>query len=127
MSSYVVEQVLDKHLFFMDVSPNWWLSHRSSNSKILQYVKIKFERDYYPRMMYIGRNKIDLDDMQNPVSRYIRTKIENGEFVYEFLPEEEIRKAHYVIQNGNVLFENDIKKQNARLKILIPVYNSNRG
>lgn len=122
MSSYIVEKVLDEYLFFMDVSPCWWVKHRSSEIKIKQYVKFKFQRDYYPRTVFEGRHKIDLDDMQNPISRYLRARIDSGQFSYEFLPEEEILKTHYVIKNGNILFEKDLKKQNARLKLYIPVY-----
>jgi len=123
MSSYVVERNLDKYIFFMDVSPRWWLNHRSSNEKIIKYVMDKFGRDYYPRTIFQSRKEIDLDDMENSLSRYIRSEIENANFSFEFLPEEELRRSHYTIQNGNVIFEGTIRKQNARLKISVKVCN----
>jgi hypothetical protein len=123
MSSYIVERNLDKYIFFMDVSPRWWLNHRSNNEKIIKYVMEKFGRDYYPRTIIQARNEIDLDDMNNSLSRYIRTEVRNADFAFEFLPEEEIRKSHYTIRNGSVIFEKDLRKQNARLKISIRVYN----
>jgi hypothetical protein len=123
MSSYVVERNLDHYIFFMDVSPTWWLNHRSSSEKIIKYVVDKFGRDYYPRTVLQSRMEIDLDDMGNFLSRYIRSKIRKGDFSFEFLPEEEIRKSCYTIRNGNVMFENNLKKQNSRLKISVKVYN----
>ena len=123
MSSYVVERNLDKYIFFMDVSPRWWLNHRSSEEKITKYVIDKFGRDYYPRTIFQSRIEVDLDDMSNSLSRYIRSEIEKGYFSFEFLPEEEIHRSHYIIRNGNVIFEDNLRKQNARLKISVKVYN----
>lgn len=107
----------------MDVSPRWWLNHKSSNEKIIKYVIDKFGRDYYPRTIRQSRNQIDLDDMNRFLSRYIRSEIKNANFTFEFLPEEEIRKSHYIIRNGSVVFERCLRKQNARLVIFIRVYN----
>lgn len=123
MSSYIVERNLDRYIFFMDVSPRWWLNHKSSNEKIIKYVIDKFGRDYYPRTIRQSRNQIDLDDMNRFLSRYIRSEIKNANFTFEFLPEEEIRKSHYIIRNGSVVFERCLRKQNARLVIFIRVYN----
>ena len=123
MSSYIVERNLDKYIFFMDVSPKWWLSHRSNNEKITKYVIDKFGRDYYPRTIYQSRKEIDLDDMDNVISRYIRSEIGKGDFSFEFLPEEEIHKSHYIIRNGNVFFEDNLRRQNARLKISVNAHN----
>jgi uncharacterized protein YukJ len=123
MSSYIVERNLDKYIFFMDVSPKWWLNHRSDNEKITKYVMEKFGRDYYPRTIFQSRKEIDLDDMDYSLSRYIRSEIRKGDFSFEFLPEEEIHKSHYIIKNGNVFFEDNLRKQNARLRISVKVYN----
>jgi len=123
MSSYVVERNLDNYIFFMDVSPSWWINHRSSIEKIIKYVKDKFGRDYYPRTVRARKEVVDLDDLSNSLSRYIRSKIRNGDFSFEFFPEEEICKSSYVIRNGNVMFEKNLKKQNARLKISVKVCN----
>jgi len=123
MSSYVVERNLDNYIFFMDVSPSWWINHRSSIEKIIKYVKDKFGRDYYPRTVRARKEVVDLDDLSNSLSRYIRSKIRNGDFSFEFFPEEEICKSSYVIRNGNVIFEDNLRRQNARLKISVKVYN----
>ena len=123
MSSYVVERNLDHYIFFMDVSPTWWLDHRSSNEKVIKYIMDKFGRDYYPRTILQARSEVDLDDLNNPLSRYIRSKIENGDFSFEFFPEEEIHRSRYTIRNGTVTFEKNLKKQNSRLKISVKVYN----
>ncbi|WP_101477110.1 hypothetical protein [Candidatus Nitrosotalea bavarica] len=123
MSSYVVERNLGQYIFFMDVSPAWWLNHRSSDEKIIKYIMDKFGRDYYPRTIFQARKQVDLDDLGNPLSRYIRSEIINRDFSFEFLPEEEIHKSHYTIRNGNVIFENNLRRQNARLKISVRVYN----
>ena len=103
----------------MDVSPTWWLSHRSSDEKIIKYVIDKFGRDYYPRTILLSRKEVDLDDLDNSLSRYIRSEIRNADFSFEFLPEEEIHKSHYTIRNGNIIFENNLRRQNARLKISV--------
>jgi uncharacterized protein YukJ len=123
MSSYVVERNLDQYIFFMDVSPTWWLNHRTSNEKIIKYVIDKFGRDYYPRTIFQARKEVDLDDLSNSLSRYIRSEIRNADFSFEFLPEEEIHKSHYTIRNGNVIFEDNLRRQNARLKISVRVCN----
>jgi hypothetical protein len=123
MSSYVVERNLDRYIFFMDVSPRWWLNHRSSEEKITKYVMDKFGRDYYPRTIFQSRMEVDLDDMSNSLSRYIRSEIKKGCFSFEFFPEEEIHRSHYIIRNGNVIFEDNLRKQNARLKISVKVSN----
>ena len=47
--------------FLMDVSPQWWIKARNNEKFLKQYVFDKFERDYYPRIVYQGRKKIDLD------------------------------------------------------------------
>jgi hypothetical protein len=67
--------------------------------------------------------EVDLDDMTNSLSRYIRSEIEKGDFSFEFLPEEEIHRSHYIMRNGNMIFEDNLRKQNARLKISIKVCN----
>jgi hypothetical protein len=122
MTSYVVERNLGRYIFFMDVSPRWWLNHRSSNEKITNHVIDKFWRDYYPRTILQAKREVDLDDHDEPLSRYIRSEIRNAYFLFEFLPEEEIRKSHYTIRNGNVIFENNLRRQKARLKISVRTY-----
>lgn len=122
MSSYVVERNLDHYIFFMDVSPTWWLDHRSSNEKITNYIIDKFDRDYYPRTILQARKEVDLDNLNNPLSTYIRSKIRNADFSFEFFPEEEIRRSRYTIRNGTVTFEKNLKKQNSRLRISVKVY-----
>lgn len=119
MSSYVVERNLGKYIFFMDVSPTWWLNHRSSDEKIIKYVIDKFGRDYYPRTILLSRKEVGLDNLGNSLSKYIKSEIRNADFSFEFLPEEEIYKSHYTIRNGTVIFENNLRRQNARLKISV--------
>ena len=119
--SYVVERNLDHYIFFMDVSPTWWLNHRSSNEKIIKYVIEKFSRDYYPRVVLQSREKIDLDDPKNPLSKYVTSKIRNGEFTFEFIPEEEKRKLSYTIRNGYTAFEQALRRCEAKLRILVNV------
>ena len=119
--SYVVERNLDHYIFFMDVSPTWWLNHRSSNEKIIKYVIEKFSRDYYPRVVLHSRERIDLDDPKKPLSKYVTSKIQNGEFSFEFIPEEEKRKLSYAIRNGYTVFEQDLRRREARLRILVNV------
>ena len=119
--SYVVERNLDNYIFFMDVSPTWWLNHRSSNDKITKYVIEKFSRDYYPRVVFQSREKIDLDEPKNSLSKYVTSKIRNGEFTFEFIPEEEKRKLCYTIRNGYTAFEQNLRKQESRLRISVKV------
>jgi hypothetical protein len=105
----------------MNVSPTWWLNHRSNNDKIIKYVIEKFSRDYYPRVVLHSRERIDLDDPKNFLNKYVTTKIRNGEFTFEFIPEEEKRKLCYTIRNGYTAFEQNLRKQEARLKISVKV------
>ena len=119
--SYVVERNLDNYIFFMDVSPTWWLNHRSNNDKIIKYVIEKFSRDYYPRVVFQSREKVDLDEPKNSLSKYVTSKIRNGEFTFEFIPEEEKRKLCYTIRNGYTAFEQNLRKQEARLRISVKV------
>lgn len=83
----------------------------------------KFGRDYYPRTIFQTRREVDLDDLNNSLSKYIRSMIRNGDFSFEFFPEEEIHRSNYIIRNGNIMFEKNLKKQNARLKIYVKVCN----
>ena len=43
----------------------------------------------------------------------------SGEFIYEFLPEDETLKENYAISNGNVSFNPDKKLINSRILIKI--------
>jgi hypothetical protein len=117
--AYVVEKSLEHYVFFMDVTPKWWINHRNSQDKIIKYVIEKFSRDYYPRVIIKSRNKIDLDDKQNFLGRYITSQIENSEFTFEFFPEEEKRYISHTIRNGTIAFEQNLRRQGSRLRILV--------
>ncbi len=119
VSSYLVEGILGKLEFFMDVSPNWWISNRQNEPAIRKHVIAKFARDFYPRIVINRGKKEDIGDLTNFIRQKISSKIINGDFEYEFKPEEEDRKVSYIIKNGNVLFSQRCNKQSARIRILI--------
>ncbi|WP_316505466.1 hypothetical protein [Nitrosopumilus sp.] len=103
--------------FFMDVSPKWWIKARTNEEFLKQYVYEKFEKDYYPRIILQGREKIDLDTSGIPIKEKILDNLKCGNFGYEFLPEDENIKESYSISNGNVQFHPRRKKINSRLLI----------
>jgi hypothetical protein len=91
--------------FYMDVSPDWWIKSRTDESSIKKYIYKKFEYDFYPRNISDDEKSVLLD------------KLKNGEFVYEFLPEDESIKENYSIWNGNVSNQPSKKLINSRLLI----------
>jgi hypothetical protein len=93
--------------FFMDISPKWWVNSSKDESAIKKYICDQFEYDYYPRIITLGRQQIDLD------------KVKSGEFIYEFLPEDETLKENYIISNGNVSINPEKKLINSRILIKI--------
>lgn len=105
--------------FFMDVSPSWWLKARVNENFLKDYVYEKFNRDYYPRVINIGRQKIDLDKSGLPIKECILELLRFGEFEYEFLPEDEDLKESYSISNGYVHFHPRRTKINSRLLIRV--------
>ena len=48
--------------FYMDISPKWWVNSSKDESVIKKYICDQFEYDYYPRVITVGRQQIDLDD-----------------------------------------------------------------
>ncbi|NND87023.1 MAG: hypothetical protein HKM23_06860 [Nitrosopumilus sp.] len=109
--------------FFMDVSPMWWLKAREDKKFLKKYVFVKFEQDYYPRIISHGRTKIDLDESGKVIKSQILDILKNGNFDYEFLPEDENQKESYEISNGRIHFKPRRRKINARLliKVKIPI------
>lgn len=107
--------------FFMDVSPDWWLKARINQSFLKQYVYEKFERDYYPRIISQGREKIDLDKSGQPIKQHILGLLKFGNFEYEFLPEDENLKESYSISNGYIHFHPRRSKINSRLLIKVKI------
>ncbi|QDI88581.1 hypothetical protein Nisw_03035 [Candidatus Nitrosopumilus sp. SW] len=105
--------------FFMDVSPSWWIKARRDEKFLKNYVFEKFERDYYPRIISKGRDKIDLDESGYLIKQSILNSLQKGDFRYEFLPEDEDLKESYSIKNGNVIFEPRKNKINCRILILV--------
>ena len=107
--------------FLMDVSPQWWIKARNNEKFLKQYVFEKFERDYYPRIIQQGRRKIDLDYDGSQIKESILNLLRNGDFSYEFLPEDESLKESYSISNGYVQFQPRRKIINSRLLIKVAV------
>lgn len=107
--------------FFMDVSPDWWIKARVDEIFLKKYVFEKFERDYYPRIITQGREKIDLDKSGISIKFEILEKLKNGKFEYEFLPEDEKIKESYSISRGYVHFHPRKTKINARLLIKVKI------
>ena len=105
----------------MDVSPKWWIKARVNEEFLKQYVYEKFEKDYYPRIILQGRQKIDLDILGIPIKEKIMYNLKGGNFKYEFLPEDESIKESYSISNGNVHFNQRRKKINSRLLIKLNI------
>ena len=66
----------------------------------------------------MGRKQIDLDD-ENDYKYQLFDKVKSGEFIYEFLPEDETLKENYIISNGNVSINPDKKLINSRILIKI--------
>ncbi len=119
MSSYTVDRILERYQFFMDVSSTWWRNYRDNDEKIKKYIFQKFLRDYYPRIIVFRGSVHDIDEANNPLRTEILSKIKNGDFSYEFKPEEEKCKTSYVIKNGTVFISQNRKKHNAKLELLI--------
>ena len=107
--------------FLMDVSPEWWLKARDDEVFLKKYVFEKFERDYYPRIISQGREKIDLDKSGHSIKNSIIEELRKGNFVYEFLPEDESLKESYSISNGNIHFKPRRRKINSRLSIRVSI------
>ena len=105
----------------MDVSPKWWIKARTDKKYLRQYVFEKFERDYYPRIILRGREKIDLDKSGLFIKEKILENIKFGNFEYEFLPEDETLKESYSISNGTVHFQPRRKMINSRLLIKVEI------
>ena len=107
---------MDELEFYMDVSPEWWIKSRKDESSVKKYICEKFEYDFYPRIISKGKQKIDLDKEINFKSMLLG-KLKDGQFVYEFLPEDESIKEYYSIWNGNVSNPRSKKLTNSRLLI----------
>ena len=107
--------------FLMDVSPQWWIKARNDEKFLKQYVFEKFGRDYYPRIIRQGRKKIDLDYDGRQIKESILNLLKNGNFNYEFLPEDESLKESYSISNGYVQFHPRRKTINSRLLIKVRI------
>ncbi len=107
--------------FFMDVSPNWWLKARNDEGFLKKYVFEKFNRDYYPRIISQGRQKIDLDKSGLPLKESILEMLKFGDYEYEFLPEDENLKESYSISNGYIHFHPRRTKINSRLLIKVKI------
>ena len=104
--------------FYMDISPEWWVNSSKDESIIKKYICEQFEYDFYPRIISLGRKQIDLDD-ENDYKYQLFDKVKSGEFIYEFLPEDETLKENYIISNGNVSINPDKKLINSRILIKI--------
>ena len=96
---------MDELEFYMDVSPEWWIESRKDESCIKKYIYEKFEYDFYPR------------NLSDNLKSILLNKLKNGQFVYEFLPEDEYIKEHYSIWNGTVSNQPSKKLTNSRLCI----------
>ena len=107
--------------FLMDISPQWWLKARNDEKFLKNYVYEKFERDYYPRVITQGRDRIDLDHCGYKIKNEILKIIKKGDFSYEFLPEDEILKESYLISNGHIQFQPRRRKINSRLSIKVSI------
>ena len=70
------------------------------------------------RIIIIVSGGIDLDDEKDFKSQLLE-KVKSGEFIYEFLPEDETLKENYTISNGNVSINPDKKLINSRILIKI--------
>lgn len=110
--------------FFMDVSPAWWIKARQDELFLKKYVFEKFERDYYPRIIQQGRQKIDLDKSGKLIKKNILDILEAGQFEYEFFPEDENLKESYSISNGYVHFHPRKTKINSRLLVKVSITNA---
>ena len=107
--------------FFMDVSPQWWLKARDNFPFMLDYVYGKFERDYYPRIIDVGREKIDLDTNGLAIKKSVLECLKTGNFDYEFFPEEETLKESYEISDGIVHYLPRKTKMNSRILLKIKI------
>ncbi len=105
--------------FFMDVSPEWWLKARVDENFLKKYVFEKFDRDYYPRIITQGREKIDLDKSGLQIKENVLEMLKFGNFQYEFFPEDENLKESYSISNGYIHFHPRRIKSNSRLLIRV--------
>ena len=91
--------------FYMDVSSDWWIKSRTDESSVKKYICEKFEYDFYPQNISDDDKSILLD------------KLKNGQFGYEFLPEDESIEENYSIWNGKVFNQPSKKLINSRLLI----------
>ena len=107
--------------FLMDVSPKWWLKARKDQKFLKNYVIEKFERDYYPRIISLGRKEVDLDKSGFLIKEKILEKIKEGYFSYEFLPEDEFLKESYSISNGQIHFHPRRTRINSRVSIIVSI------
>lgn len=107
--------------FFIDVSPQWWIKARKNEKFLKNFVIEKFENDYYPRVILSGRKSIDLDKSGTTIKNEILKMIRQGNFNYEFLPEDENQKEAYVISNGNIQFKPRRMKTNSRILIRVKI------
>jgi len=107
--------------FFIDVSPQWWIKARKNEKFLKNFVIEKFENDYYPRVILSGRKSIDLDKSGTTIKNEILKMIRQGNFNYEFLPEDENQKETYVISNGNIQFKPRRMKTNSRILIRVKI------
>ena len=110
--------------FFLDVSPAWWIKARRDESFLKKYVFEKFERDYYPRIIESGREKIDLDTSGLSIKKNVLEVLKTGHFDYEFFPEDENLKESYLISNGHVNFHPKKTKTNSCLLIRVEIPNA---
>lgn len=110
--------------FLMDISPKWWIKARKDEKFLKKYVYEKFDSDYYPRIIILGRIKIDLDLHGISIKEEILDKIKKGYFSYEFLPEDEILKESYSISNGQIHFHPRRTRINSRLSIRVSISNN---
>ena len=102
--------------FYMDVSPDWWIKSRKDELYVKKYIYEKFEYDFYPRIIFRGKQKIDFNE-ENNFKSMLLNKLKDGKFVYEFLPEDESIKENYSIWNGTVSNLRSKKLTNSRLLI----------
>ena len=96
---------MDELEFYMDVSPEWWVKSRKDESYIKKYIYEKFEYDFYPR------------NISTDVKSMLLDKLKDGQFVYEFLPEDESIQENYSIWNGKISNQPSKKLTNSRLLI----------
>jgi len=107
-----------KLVFYIDVSPKWWIRARKDKEFLKSYVSERFETDFYPRTIQNRRNEIDLDKSIR-IKKEVIMKVKHFDYDYEFLPEDEKLKESYSISNGYIHFHPRKNKTNSRLLIKI--------